>query len=213
VGAGYIPAAVPYRISLSVLVLVLRASLLLGWSLGAAQAQSAPARIDGLEAEGSARVAFEAGRAAYEAGQFDVALREFRRAYALSPHAEMLFNIGRSAEADGELEAGIEAYTAFLDAIPFAENRAFVEGRLGKLRAAQQARREQEARAALPAVTLPASERQDAPDPPPLRKRPWFWVGVGGVVVAVVVTSVALSVDREPPRARADERVMTLVQR
>jgi hypothetical protein len=81
-----------------------------------------------------ARRAFEAGRLAYERGRFSEALAEYERAYSLSPHPTLLFNIGRAADSDGQVERAISAYASFLAADPASENGEFVQARLDKLR-------------------------------------------------------------------------------
>jgi hypothetical protein len=82
----------------------------------------------------AARSEFEQGASEYDRGHFMEALAHYERAYVLSPRPKLLFNIGRAAEGEGKLERAIEAYAAYLDALPDGENRPFVEGRLAKLR-------------------------------------------------------------------------------
>jgi tetratricopeptide (TPR) repeat protein len=116
-------------------------------------------------AETDARAAFEQGRAAYERGAFGEALAHFERAQALSPRAELLYNIARSADSDGQTARAMSAYSAYLEAYPTAQNRAFVKARLEKVRALEQ---EREASRALQPAT---------PTPPPLagrRREPAF---------------------------------------
>ncbi|MEY4514197.1 MAG: hypothetical protein RLZZ450_6319, partial [Pseudomonadota bacterium] len=83
------------RLGLSRSTILLLAFLVLSillWSHGPAAAQ-AP------DAEAEARTVFEAGRNAYDRGRFDEALTHFERAYHLSGHYKLLFNIGRAAES------------------------------------------------------------------------------------------------------------------
>lgn len=94
-----------------------------------AQANSAVSKADA-----EAKAAFAAGRDAYDRGRFAEALRGFERAYELSGHPKLLFNIGRAAESDGKNARAIEAYERYLQSVPQADNREFVEGRLSKLR-------------------------------------------------------------------------------
>ncbi|MET0285538.1 MAG: tetratricopeptide repeat protein [Polyangiales bacterium] len=84
--------------------------------------------------DADARSAFEAGREAYEHGQFERALEQFERAYALSPKPQLLFNIGRAADSDGQPERAVSAYEGYLGAHPEADNAEFVRARLAKLR-------------------------------------------------------------------------------
>lgn len=57
-----------------------------------------------------ARRHFEAGRAALEVDQFDVAIAEFTSALALSPSPVLLYNIGRANERKGDPGAALVFY-------------------------------------------------------------------------------------------------------
>jgi tetratricopeptide (TPR) repeat protein len=109
-----------------------------------------------------ARAAFEQGRAAYERGAFGEALAHFERAQARSPRAELLYNIARSADSDGQTARALSAYSAYLEAYPTAQNREFVKARLEKVRAREQER--QASRGLQPATPTPAPLA--APPPP-----------------------------------------------
>lgn len=102
--------------------------------LAAAQEQPAAA-----EADARARRAFEAGRDAYDHGSFTAALAHFEQAYALRPSPELLYNVGRAADSDGQPGRAIAAYAAYLEAYPNADNRDFVRARLEKMRALERA--------------------------------------------------------------------------
>lgn len=82
----------------------------------------------------AARQEFGAGREAYDRGAFAEALLHFERAHQLSPRPELLYNIGRAAESDGQWTRAISAYSSYLEAFPRSENEAFVEARLAKMR-------------------------------------------------------------------------------
>ena len=195
-----------------------------------------PAHADGAEqaqaASPAARAAFEQGRDAYDRGRFGEALEHFERAYSLSPHPKLLYNIGRSADSDGQVERAVSAYSSYLSAFPAAENREFVEARLEKLRALERLRQAQASElaaeqtvqagpAAVPSPTLVTARSEEpalaAPvsaeprsDRAPLWKKPWLWVAVGAVVAGGITASILLTRDDEPGRARADVHVMTL---
>jgi hypothetical protein len=98
---------------------------------GVASAQPA-----GQQPDPAARQAFEDGRTFYDHGRFADALRKFQESYAISNNPKLLFNIGRAADSDGELKQAHDAYTAYLQRLPDADNREFVEARLAKLKAA-----------------------------------------------------------------------------
>jgi hypothetical protein len=112
----------------------------------------------------AARQAFEEGRTFYDHGRFADALRKFQESYALSNNPKLLFNIGRAADSEGEQAQAYDAYTAYLQRVPDADNREFVEARLAKLKAAG---------AATPANAAPGKQgstphsAQPAPSAPP----------------------------------------------
>jgi len=104
------------------------------------------------------RSAFEAGRAAFERGQFTEALALFEHAHRLTGKPELLFNIGRAAEEEGYTSRASEAYEQYLVALPEAPNRGFVEVRLQKLRAR--------------AIAAPARAGSPRVEPAPARATP-----------------------------------------
>lgn len=189
----------------------------------------------------AARLAFEEGLTAYERGQFVQALPAFERAYRLSSHPKLLFNIGRAADGDAQFARAISAYQAYLAAYPSAENREFVEARIEKLSTL-----ERQAVAPTPAPTAaslpslraepalvgeppgpratmgrvgvdPSTPRTDGEPsrPAPLWKRGWVW-GVAGGVLAVGISAAVIAGTRNgagQPAPAVDERYMTLWRR
>ena len=99
------------------------------------EALAEPPKDTPAEVDARARAAFEAGRQAYDEGAFAEALRHYEVAYALSSRPGLLFNIGRAADSNGQPERAESAYIAYLEALPSADNRKFVEARLEVLRA------------------------------------------------------------------------------
>ena|SRR5690554_192068 len=69
----------------------------------------------------------DAGQAAFDAGDFDTALANFQKAYALFPHPDLKYRIARCHEYLGELPEAIAAYQFFLNATPQAEERGRIE--------------------------------------------------------------------------------------
>jgi tetratricopeptide (TPR) repeat protein len=173
--------------------------------------------------EQSARAAFEAGRLAYDHGRFAEALGHFELAYELNRHPKLLFNIARAAEFDGRSRRAIDAYGAYLSAIPDADNRDFVEARLARLReghepaastsepsTARSAPTPRET-AALAIQTSPTSRTTDqAPERRPVWKRAWFWSVIGVAVAGAVATAVVLSRDEAEAEHTADVHIETL---
>jgi tetratricopeptide (TPR) repeat protein len=147
----------------------------------------------------AARRNFKVGSAAFEAGQYEDALRYFERAYALSPRPELLYNIGQAADRLRQDERAIEALEGYLAALPDAPNHDEVKNRVAALKRV----REQKQAAPLPAVTLepepatPASAPVDEPEAKPWFKKWWVWAAVG-VVVAGGVTTAVLLTGKEP---------------
>ncbi len=169
----------------------------------------------------TARGLYQAGKAAYEAGNFKEALGFFEQAYQHSPRPGFLFNIGQVADRLRQDDKAITAFKAYLDQVPRADNRAEVQQRLSAL---EEAKRQREAAAAAPAAptttrapapasapspTTVAASASSAPNdaalthpepqdetPPgkPVTKQWWFWTGLGAVVVggAAVALAVAL---------------------
>lgn len=201
--------------------------LLTSSSLPSAQVRAQPAA---QAATPEARAAFEQGRDAYDAGRFAEALAHFERAYTLSEHPKLLFNVARAADGDGQVERAIQAYESFLQAVPSADNREFVEARLTRLRASRAAAAASGARPAPTAAVVPApaavaAQEAGASTPAPARaappvdedprrpvwKSPWLWVAVGVVVAGGATAAVLLTRDDDAPEAAlADQHITAL---
>jgi hypothetical protein len=69
------------------------------------------------QAEGSndARELFRRGEAAYSAGNYELAIREWTNAYKLDPRPRIQFNLSQAYERLGELDKAMTALKAFLD--------------------------------------------------------------------------------------------------
>ncbi len=81
-----------------------------------------------------AREHFERGSSAFERGDYGEASAEFRAAYALTHHADLLYNIYSAQERNGELEEAAEALEGYLrDSDPEAARREALELRLARL--------------------------------------------------------------------------------
>ncbi|HEX5656615.1 MAG TPA: hypothetical protein VFX59_05440 [Polyangiales bacterium] len=183
---------------------------------------SAPARAEGpgAQEDAAARAAFEQGRTAYEAGQFADALRGYERSFELSQRPELLYNIGRAAEADGVWDRAQSAYEAYLRALPAAENSDFVRARLERVRTLREPSMSARSDSApLPSIALttgpdpapqpwtaPPTRRDDRSDRP-LWKRGWFWGTVGVLVAGGVTAAILATRDSGPSRANADLHV------
>lgn len=66
-------------------------------------------------ASANAREAFRRGEAAYSAGNYDTAVREWTNAYAVDPRPRIQFNLSQAYERMGQLENAIAALQRFLE--------------------------------------------------------------------------------------------------
>ncbi len=149
--------------------------------------------------DAQARQLFEAGRQAFGEGRFEDALRLFRSAYAASPRAGLLYNIGSAADRLRHDQEALQAFRSYLEqAPPDAANRAEVRRRVEVLQA-EQARvptPEQTARAGSSASagsTSATTTHHAASSDGGLLSRWWFWTIVGAVVVGAVVGGVLIA--------------------
>jgi tetratricopeptide (TPR) repeat protein len=134
-----------------------------------AGAQEAPA-VDPAVVE--ARRAFEEGRTAFRAGDFETALARFEHAYKLDDAPVLLYNIARANEELGRLEPAIYHYELYLKRLPDAEDRADVERRVRVMRA------------------FGAKATASAEPPPPVSLRPFAYTALGLGVAGLVTGGV-----------------------
>lgn len=80
--------------------------------------------------DAEARALYDAGVVAYEQGRYENALDYFSRAHELSTRPQLLFNIASAADRLRQDQRALDAYRAYLEALPDAENRAAVESRV-----------------------------------------------------------------------------------
>ncbi|MFK8000080.1 MAG: tol-pal system YbgF family protein [Polyangiales bacterium] len=93
--------------------------------------------VDPLD-EAEARSHFDAGYAYFQEARYEDALREFDRAYDLSPRPALLFNMSQCYERLGRLDEAIRYLERFIGASPPPSDRPFQERRLANLRARQE---------------------------------------------------------------------------
>jgi hypothetical protein len=175
---------------------------------GASLASVAMAQSD-ASSDADARRYFEEGRVAYEAGNFEAAVRGFRRAYVLSPRPALLYNIGQAELRAGHDGLALEALEGFLrQAAPEDGRRGEVEERVRVLRSmGVRPASEAEAEAAQHAAegttttststgttstettstatttTVPTTTTDTSDSGPGIA--PWIVVGAGGAVLVV----------------------------
>lgn len=81
-----------------------------------------------------ARGLYLAGQAAFDAGRYDDALTRFEESYRLSNRPELLFNMGHSAQLDGQLARAIDAFERYLEEAPNGPNWDGLDERIESLR-------------------------------------------------------------------------------
>src|SRR5689334_22756017 len=74
--------------------------------------------------------AYLAGRKAYDLGDFDRAIAEWRKGFEATSHPAYLFNIGSAYRAKHDYERAIFFYQAFLREAPRSPRRDLVERRI-----------------------------------------------------------------------------------
>jgi tetratricopeptide (TPR) repeat protein len=127
------------------------ACLFVLWAVGPVCAQPDPAANDNV-----ARGLFQAGTAAYDAGDYKGALQLYEQAYARSPRPQLLFNIGQAADRLRMDDTALRAFSAYLDQVPDAPNHAAVQQRVNALQESQRVRKEQAALLSAAAAATPA---------------------------------------------------------
>lgn len=162
-----------------------------------------------------ARNLFNAGKVAYDAGEYQDALQFFEQAYQRSHRSALLYNIGQAADRMRLDERAITAFRQYLEETPNASNRPEVENRIRALErslasASQagssqgQSQADQSARPPTPEETARASEvSAPATTAPPaatesgesdgVTSQWWFWTAIGVVVVGGTVAAIALA--------------------
>lgn len=99
-----------------------------GVSRGVAQ-RSAPRE------QNEARSLYDAGAVAFSDGRFETALSRWEESYELSERPELLFNIGTAHDRLGHDSEAVQYYRRFLQEVPDATNRNYVERRVAVLEA------------------------------------------------------------------------------
>jgi tetratricopeptide (TPR) repeat protein len=186
---------------------------------GAARADSAPSSAPPPSSTTQlAKEHFALGRAHYERGELDAAIREFELGYKLKPLPTLLFNIAQVARVSGQNAKALDAYERYLKLDPRAPERADVEHWIAVLRkkvdrsALASSRTGARTPAPAPAPTVEpvpapeparpaeaAAQALIAPPPPPApppknRRTLWIVLGTvgGALVLGGVVTGIVL---------------------
>jgi tetratricopeptide (TPR) repeat protein len=133
----------------------------------------------------------------YRAGRFRVAVELLRESYELHPEPLVLFNLGRSLEGLGELEAAVDAYRRFLEAAPDATDRGAVEARIATLqRLVDERRALDEAAASAADARQQPDEQSEAPalaDEIDAGSIVLAGVGLAGLIVGSILAGAAVT--------------------
>lgn len=148
---------------------------------------------------------WDAGEAAYAAGQYERALPAFESAYARLKDPKVLYRIAETAQKLGRHRRALSAYERYAAQLPAGHDRALVERRIQSERAALAATSSDPvAIAPAPIVSAQAlpEEAVERPIPhaalratrPAPRAGPvWLWVGAGALAVAgIAILAVTL---------------------
>ncbi len=150
-----------------------------------------------------ARQLFSAGVAAYSEGHYENALENYRLAFEMSDRPQLLFNIGIAAERLRRDQEALDAFNKYLERVPNADNRAFVEERIAVLRQATAQAAEAPAPAAAPAAALAPSTQDDTASSGSVLSKWWFW-GIVGVAAVAVTTTVIVVASSGPDYQEGD---------
>jgi len=164
-------------------------------AVAALWACAAPARAQQNDDQMTrARTHFEAGRALYQLGNYNEALREFAAGYQLAPRPQFLLNLGQCYRKLDDLANARSMYQRYLHDAPQSDpERPQAEQILAEIE--RQIADRQAAQAPPPPVTpppgaAPAATTLTQTAPPPKKswiKRNWWVIPVGAVVVGVGV--------------------------
>jgi tetratricopeptide (TPR) repeat protein len=139
-----------------------------------------PAPIVPADAENAAKVQATSAKAAFDRGDYAVAVEQYREAYRLVPSPGLLYNLGQAYRLLGACAEAADAYREYLRLVPDSPYRATAEqNRAAAEVCARDAdaaakRREERKRAAEPVATATVS-----PSPPTDRGRGLRRIGVG----------------------------------
>src|SRR3954471_13236528 len=126
-------------------------------------AAPAPANDDAMA---QAKVHFETGRNAYNAGDYVTAIREFKVAEQLRPSPILDYNIGLANEKLGKRRVAVKYYRRYLELQPNASNKGEVDGKIAALEA-EIAQQPPPAATTQPGGTAPQPQTETAADMPP----------------------------------------------
>jgi tetratricopeptide (TPR) repeat protein len=145
-----------------------------------------------------AKTHFEAGRALYQLGNYDEAVREFTAGHTLVPRPQFLLNLGQCHRKLGDLESARAMYRRFLGEVPVDDpQRAEAEEVLAVIERglAEEPRSGRHGAPARGQATSPPDQDDDlqalavksTPPRKPFIKRHWWIIPTSAVVVGLGV--------------------------
>ncbi|MFK8001940.1 MAG: hypothetical protein AB8H86_20255 [Polyangiales bacterium] len=144
------------------------------------------------EADRLGRAAFERGRVAFDAGDYETSLSAFSEAYELTGRPALQYNVGLSQDRLRMDQEALDSFESYLAAVPDSPYLEQVTGRITALRQAV-ARRHSE-RERLEAERAEAEAAAAAAEARPSR----WWIGVLiGVVVVGAGVGLAVGLTRD----------------
>lgn len=155
--------------------------------------------------EEEARAAAIEGRKAFEAGDFQAAIKKYEAAQLLKPAPGLLFNLAQSHRYAGNLERAISYFRGYLTTRAREPQARAIEALIDRLQAQRLLEVETE-RLAIEKTRLGLVQRQFAmglcaelpPGPPPVTSRWWFWTIMGAAAVGTAVSVAAVGSAASP---------------
>ena len=126
----------------------------------------------------------------YKRGELEIAAALLKQAYALYPEPNLLYNLGRTLEKQGDLKGAVDAYHRYLASDATIADRPAIEQHVKELEAklppepVAKPAKPSEPEPPHPAPPPPAPAVVVAPPPPPKPSvMPWVTIGAGVVIV------------------------------
>jgi len=164
--------------------------------------------------EEQARAAAAAGKVAFDAGHFTVAVARYQDAWRLRPSDALLFNLGQSHRRAGNATEALVAFRRYLETSPSSDQVAATDALIRNIELTQAQEREARARELKLVETKMALARAEEknlaqrldvelararatePPEPLLTQRWWFWAGVGVLVAGAATATVVATAPR-----------------
>jgi tetratricopeptide (TPR) repeat protein len=143
------------------------------------------------EARAEAKTLSRRAQAAFDLGEYDAAIRDFKEAYRLFPTPGLLFNLGQAHRLKGDCSGALTMYRNYLRLQPDAPHRAVVEKHIVDMEACEKAAAERRDAAPAPVPAPSPQPLPAAPAPAPasssgggLRLAGLVTAGAGAVALA-----------------------------